>query len=144
MTLEDNKAVVRRHLEAISSGDARGAAEYWAETARNHGREVTRGDIERITTSLVVLRERHTIHEMVAEGDWVAVRTTCEGVHAVTPPAPVNSRIFEGIPPTGRTYRAQHLHLFRVVDGKITDHWANRDDLGAARQLGRELTRPES
>ncbi len=142
MTLEDNKAIVRRHLEAISSGDVRGAAECWAETAHNHGREVTRGDVERTMIALAGLRERHTIHEMVAEGDWVAVRTTCEGIHAVEPSLPVNGGIFEGIPPTGRTYRAQHMHLFRVVDGKITDHWANRDDLGAARQLGRDLARP--
>lgn len=27
-------------------------------------------------------------------------------------------------------------HWFRVVDGLIVEHWANRDDLGTARQLG--------
>ncbi|MDE1853287.1 MAG: ester cyclase [Thaumarchaeota archaeon] len=37
----------------------------------------------------------------------------------------------------------QHIHLFRVVDGKIVEHWANRDDLGAARQVGRELGPPK-
>ena len=27
-------------------------------------------------------------------------------------------------------------HWFRLEDGRIIDHWANRDDLGMARQLG--------
>ncbi len=27
-------------------------------------------------------------------------------------------------------------HGFRIEDGQITEHWANRDDLGMARQLG--------
>jgi len=27
-------------------------------------------------------------------------------------------------------------HWFRVDDGKIIEHWANRDDLGMAKQLG--------
>ncbi len=26
--------------------------------------------------------------------------------------------------------------LFRIVDGKIMEHWANRDDLGIAKQIG--------
>jgi hypothetical protein len=27
-------------------------------------------------------------------------------------------------------------HWFRMRDGRILEHWANRDDLGMARQLG--------
>ena len=28
------------------------------------------------------------------------------------------------------------LHLFRVTNGKITEHWAYRDDVGLIRQVG--------
>jgi len=39
-------------------------------------------------------------------------------------------------PPTGRTFAMTQSHWFLLEDGRITEHWANRDDLGAARQLG--------
>jgi predicted ester cyclase len=28
------------------------------------------------------------------------------------------------------------MHLFRIADGKIAEHWCNNDDLGVMRQLG--------
>ncbi len=34
------------------------------------------------------------------------------------------------LPPTGKPYAIKHCHWFRVADGKITEHWAVRDDLG--------------
>jgi len=39
-------------------------------------------------------------------------------------------------PPTGRTFAMTQSHWFRLEDGRIIEHWANRDDLGMARQLG--------
>jgi predicted ester cyclase len=90
------------------------------------------------------LQERHVLHEMIAEGDWVAVRTTCTGVHAAEPQIPVNSGIFTGVAPTGRTYQVEHLHLFKIESGLITEHWATRDDLGAALQVGFTLKAPST
>jgi predicted ester cyclase len=139
MTLEQNKNIVRRQFELLSTRDAKGAAALWAPAAYNHGMKVDPEMIEKVYESLIKLQEHHSIHEMVAEGEWVAVRTTCEGVHSAEPALPVNSGIFSGITPTGRRYIYQHTHMFRIVDGKITEHWANRDDLGAARQVGLEL-----
>jgi predicted ester cyclase len=40
------------------------------------------------------------------------------------------------LPVTGREFRVQHIHIFRVADGKIAEHWASRDDLGQLVQLG--------
>ena len=39
-------------------------------------------------------------------------------------------------PPTNRTSATTQSHWFRFEDGQIIEHWANRDDLGSARQLG--------
>ena len=30
----------------------------------------------------------------------------------------------------------KHMHMLRITDGKIAEHWAARDDLGLLLQLG--------
>jgi hypothetical protein len=39
-------------------------------------------------------------------------------------------------PPTGKTFATTQSHWFRIADGKVIEHWANRDDLGTSLQLG--------
>lgn len=139
MSVEENKELVRCQFDLLNAGDVAGAAALWAPESFNHGRKTDPSGVSKVYESLRSLKEQHTLHELVAEGDWVAVRTTCRGVHSVSPNIPVNGGMFEGINPTGRTYTVQHIHLFRVASGKLVEHWANRDDLGAARQIGLEL-----
>jgi ketosteroid isomerase-like protein len=139
MTTKQNKDLVRLQFELLNNGDVEGAASLWAAVSFNHGRRVDPQTIQAVYASLKQLEERHSLQEMVAEGEWVAVRTTCEGRHATKPVIPVNSGVFSEVEPTGRKYAVQHMHLFRIVDGKITEHWANRDDLGAAKQIGLDL-----
>jgi ketosteroid isomerase-like protein len=133
---ERNKEIVRRQFEYLSSGDVAAATALWAPEGTNNGRKADHTALSRVYESLKALQERHVLHEMVAEGDWVAVRTTCRGVHSAEPTLPVNGGIFTGVSPTDRIYEVGHIHLFEVRDGLITAHWANRDDLGAARQTG--------
>jgi ketosteroid isomerase-like protein len=139
MGIHENKELVRRQFELLNSGDVKGAADLWAPESVNHGRRTDPSGISKVYESLRSLHENHTLHEMIAEGDWVAVRTTCQGVHSTTPEIPVNGGMFVGVKPIGRSYTVQHIHLFRIVDGRLKEHWANRDDLGAARQIGLEL-----
>jgi predicted ester cyclase len=40
-----------------------------------------------------------------------------------------------GLPPTGRRFETEHVHIWRVADGQLAEHWMLRDDLGAVRQL---------
>jgi predicted ester cyclase len=37
---------------------------------------------------------------------------------------------------TGRACSSEVIHVFRVVNGKVAEHWAGRDDLAVMRQLG--------
>jgi len=48
---------------------------------------------------------------------------------------PVNGGMLVGVQPTGNTFEVQHIHMYRVLDGKIAEHFANRDDVGMMRQL---------
>lgn len=80
---------------------------------------------------------RYDVHHAVAEGDLVAVDSTMNGRHT----GPFASYTAEGsldtvFPPTGKTFAMSQSHWFRLRDGRIVEHWANRDDLGTARQLG--------
>jgi predicted ester cyclase len=77
------------------------------------------------------------IHDVVAEGDLVVVHNTMRGRHhgpmVEFDPAGQVGTVF---PPTGRTFASTQTHWFRVADGKVIEHWANRDDIGTAKQLG--------
>jgi predicted ester cyclase len=39
-------------------------------------------------------------------------------------------------PGDGQSYTVTHVHIYRVTNGKIREHWAVRDDLSMLRQLG--------
>lgn len=79
----------------------------------------------------------YDIHHAVADGDLVVVNSTMNGRHtapwAVYDEAGQVDTVF---PPTNRTFAMTQSHWFRMEDGQIIEHWANRDDLGMARQLG--------
>jgi predicted ester cyclase len=72
----------------------------------------------------------NVIEFMVAEGDLVvAYMTITRTVHRDT-------TIFGYPIKGGRSYTVSHVHIYRVKDGKIAEHWALRDDIGMLRQLG--------
>ena len=73
------------------------------------------------------------------DGDWVVCRMIVHGRHKIEPSIPFDGGIYNITEPDGRPFRTQHIHMYRIDKGKIKEHWANRDDLGAARQLGLEL-----
>jgi predicted ester cyclase len=80
---------------------------------------------------------RWEIHEVVVERDLVVVHCTMSGRH-VRPFAGYdeNAEVKEVFPPTGREFASTQTHWIRIADGKMIEHWANRDDLGTAEQLG--------
>jgi predicted ester cyclase len=43
--------------------------------------------------------------------------------------------LLSGIPPSGRAATWTFIHLWRVADGVIVEHWACRDDMGMREQL---------
>ncbi len=80
---------------------------------------------------------RYDIHEAVADDDLVAVNSTMSGRHVGSWAVYTEDGAVETVfPPTGKTFAVSQSHWFRIEDGTIIEHWANRDDLGMARQLG--------
>ena len=39
------------------------------------------------------------------------------------------------VPPSGRAATWTFIHIWRVADGMIVEHWACRDDMGLVDQL---------
>ena len=77
------------------------------------------------------------IHDAVADGELVVVHSTMSGRQ--TGPFvsyDVHGEVAQAFPPTGRTFAITQTHWFRMRDGLVVEHWANRDDLGMATQLG--------
>ncbi|MGM9473784.1 ester cyclase [Pseudarthrobacter sp. YS3] len=71
---------------------------------------------------------RHVIDDQIAQGDKVVTRLTATGRHERDLPGP--------LPATGAELRETAVAIHRVADGKIAEHWSNRDDLGLMQQLG--------
>ncbi len=62
-----------------------------------------------------------------SDGDKVAVRNLAKGTHLGE---------FMGILPTGKEATWTEIHIVRIQDGQVVEHWANVDQLGIMRQLG--------
>ena len=69
--------------------------------------------------------------DLIAEDDLVVHRSTVKLRHV--------GEVF-GIPPTDRVVTSEHVEMWRVADGKITEHWGG---MGAGSQLYRALTTPD-
>jgi predicted ester cyclase len=79
----------------------------------------------------------YDIHHAVNDGSLVAVSSTMNGRHtAAWASYSADGDVDSVFPPTGKTFAMTQSHWFRIDDDKIIEHWANRDDLGMARQLG--------
>ncbi|MGI5131555.1 ester cyclase [Pseudonocardia sp. CA-107938] len=79
----------------------------------------------------------YEIHHVVADGDLVTVNSTMHGRHTATVVFwTEDAQVDQAFVPTGRRFAITQSHWFRMADGKVLEHWANRDDLGMARQLG--------
>lgn len=52
---------------------------------------------------------------------------------------------FAGRKPTGQVIVAESVHIFRIAEGRLAEHWAVRDDLGVLRQMdGAEPPEPRT
>jgi steroid delta-isomerase-like uncharacterized protein len=131
--IEDNKAVVRRFIDEIfvegrpESVDELLTDDFVAHTwgTMEPGRDGLKAAIERVSAGLSDVSM--TVDDVIAEGDRVAVRLTA----AATQSGPLM-----GMPPSGKRYEIGEIHIFRLLDGRVAEHWHQADFTGMMRQLG--------
>ena len=77
------------------------------------------------------------IHDVVADAELVVVHATMSGRQTGTFITYGQEGLpAQAFPATGKTFASTQSHWLRIADGKVIEHWANRDDLGTAVQLG--------
>jgi steroid delta-isomerase-like uncharacterized protein len=133
MSSANKELVARLHTEVLDTGDLAPIEQLIHPDYLNHeaapgtpaGRDGFRHTVEFLRDGFPDLR--FVIEDMVAEDDRVVVRCLFEGTH---------DGIFLGMPATGRRVSTQHIHIYRIQDDMVAEHWACRDDIGGFRQLG--------
>lgn len=135
MTTDENKAVVRRFNEGVKlffqTGDLGTLDEICAPDFVHHGPGIP-PDLEGFKQMVPVFRSAFSdvdveVGDLIAEGDRVVDRIIVRGTHTGD---------FMGIPPSGKRWEMQEIHIARIVDGKIAERWTMVDMSGLMQQLG--------
>jgi len=74
---------------------------------------------------------RHTVHDIVGEGDHVAARITIRGTHTEPFQTPNGA-----IPPQNRGFEIAAVNWYRFEHGKVVDQHVAFDMLGFLQQIG--------
>ncbi len=133
--LEANKNTVRQLIAAINEHDFDAIDELVAADVVRHSQATPGVEVhnreqlkEFLRQDLATFPDAHQeIHSMVAEGDKVALYLTLTG----TQDGPMGP-----FPPTGRKVEVKFLGIMRVENGKVSEIWAEWDNLGILMQLG--------
>ncbi len=135
MSLEENKALVRRFYEEVwNRGNVDVAKDLFADDYVRHDLRPTQGEPSGAGQAKIAADFRRAVPDLsfhvdliVAESDLVAARWTSEGTH--TGP-------WGTLEPSGKHARFSGVNFFRIRDGKIVEIWNQRDDLGLMQQVG--------
>ena len=130
MSLEENKAIVRRFYEAANKHNVDLVAELVAPDYVDYTNKIEGLESLKQFGNMFIkgFPDIHwTIEDMIAEGDKVWVRTTITGTHRGE---------YRGVPPTGKDITIRCVDILRIVDGKIVEVWAVDDLLDFYKKLG--------
>jgi steroid delta-isomerase-like uncharacterized protein len=132
-SLESNKDVVLRFYD----GWNRGSIDFDALVADdivNHqpGAEPERGRGRFAAAIAAVMTavpdSQWTVLDTVAEEDRVAVRITWAGTYGASQ--------FRGVSiPEPAAFSVEHIHIYRIADDRLAEHWVVRDDLTMLHEL---------
>jgi predicted ester cyclase len=136
MSLEENKAFVRRFIEAVDangSGDWDMLDEFIAEDFVAHNPPAPGVSLDRdgMKQAAEIFRVgtpgTHEIRMQVAEGDLVVSHIVGRGEHS--------GELF-GIPATNNKVESDGIVIHRIRDGKIVEYWSVVDVARVLQQVG--------
>lgn len=141
MTVEENKALVRRYYEG--DRDGRDNTELWDELCTPDMAlyasvfpEPVRGlePLKQMTAAMHSAMSGFAINveDLVGEGDTVAVRFTMSGTQTQPFPLPDGT----ALPASGRSFSVPGMSFCRLRDGRLCEERTELDWMGMMRQLG--------
>jgi predicted ester cyclase len=132
MTLERNRiSILTFFREVIGAGDLALLDDLVVDDYEDHvalpgqgrGRQ---GLKHRVAKIRAAFQPRHKLHEVIVDGDRVAVRWTLSGVH---------SGEFLGLPPTNKPVEFDGVDIYAMRDGRMAAHWNVVDMFAFYRQV---------
>lgn len=128
MSLEENKMVVRRWIDAYNRRNL-DFDEFIAPDYFDHTNQVDAAGLRQLfNMGLKAFPDWHeTIENIIAEGDMVWVLLTYRGTHRGE---------FMGLPPTGNEIATKAVDIYRIVNGKLAEYWNVTDNLHLFNALG--------
>jgi predicted ester cyclase len=134
MTIEDNKALVRRFYEEIDKGNLAAMDELVAEDYIDHNPPPLPGlapGRKGLKQAFEIFWEAtpgyHHIEDQIAEGDKVVTRLTSYGKHQGDLP---------GAPRTGNEMKMTSITIHRIANGKLVEKWSEKDMISLLQQIG--------
>jgi serine phosphatase RsbU (regulator of sigma subunit)/predicted ester cyclase len=132
MSIEENKALVRRFLEAHAKGDLDTLDEMLAPDFVDHnlipGEEPGREGYLRALTEYhaAYSDSRYVIEKQLAEGEEVVTTFAVSATH--------DRGEWMGLVPTGKEFKALLVLIHRIVGGKIAEEWSQGSGLAELTQ----------
>jgi len=134
MSPEENKAIVRRVVEEVlSTGDLDKLDQFIAADGVDHSLPPDLpANLEGFRLFFASFRAafpdlHYHIQDEIAEGDKVMQRVTGHGTMQGE---------FQGMAATGKEGKWTEMHMVRLAEGKIVEHWASIDQLGMMIAVG--------
>jgi len=132
MSLEENKAIIRKMIEAVNLQNLASLDELIASDCVYHmnaqqiqGLEVLKRVMEGEFKGFPDLHV--TIEDLMAEGDKVCVRLKETVTH---------TNEFRGLTPTGKKLTYTAVTIWRIVEGKVVEGWGVYGQMDFLKQLG--------
>ena len=142
MSIEDNKALVRRLVDKVMN-DANSAA--IADLCVPDSRFAL-GIAGQLQSMRTAFPDNHfTIDELLAEDALVAARMIVRGTNSgPLVGLPAFGRMEKPVPATGQSVLGTAIYIFKIVDGRIASLTFELDQVGLLQQLGWTFNPPSS
>ena len=131
MATEDNKALVQRFFdEVINQRNLAALSQFVSPggVTRTAPPGMPQEPNQFLTLYLNAFPDaKVTVEDLLADGDKVVARVSLRATH---------QSAFRGIAPTGKQITAMGIHIFRIVNGQMVEHWGLTDRLAVLQQVG--------